>query len=246
MEIQGKLTKDKWGYTMPVSAPAYQRQPYFFKKARMLRFDYETDKESAAELIPEQFSVPDSPTAVVTFAEYPWSTVGPYREAILGLNVKYKGQDINYMIQLILSENMPIMGGREVYGYPKTMGVIEFVEEDGMMAAYVERPKGIRICSGVLRPEYPGDPFPDKTPVEACALRVIPSPEEGKDHSLVELIQSTMIFSNTEVWMGTGNCHFTGASVLDPWHMLPVVNHIAASYMVCDFELTGGKVLETF
>ena len=83
-----------------------------------LRFDYEPDKESAAELIPEQFSVPDSPIAVVTFAEYPWSTVSPYREAILALGVSYKGESIQYMIQLILNSNMPIIGGREVYGYP--------------------------------------------------------------------------------------------------------------------------------
>jgi acetoacetate decarboxylase len=74
---------------------------------------------------------------------------------------------------------------------------------------------------------------------------VIPSPEKDKDHSLVELIQTDMIFSSVEVWAGPGNCHFSGASVLDPWHRLPVKNMIASTYTVGDFILPEGRILET-
>jgi len=53
------------------------------------------------------------------------------------------------------------------------------------------------------------------------------------------------ILSSIEVWSGPGNCTFTGASVLDPWHKLPVVNMIASTYLVSDFFIEGGKILET-
>jgi len=176
--------------------------------------------------------------------EYPWSTLGPYRETILGLSVMYNGQATEYLTHLILDSNAPILVGREIYGFPKKMGHIEFVQQEDIRAGYVERPKGIRICSCVFRPEKPMDPLPDNTPLEPCSLRVIPSPEKDKDYSLVELIQTKMILSNTEIWSGSGNCHFTGASVLDPWHRLPIKKHLSATYMVADFILGDSKVLK--
>jgi acetoacetate decarboxylase len=47
------------------------------------------------------------------------------------------------------------------------------------------------------------------------------------------------------MWTGPGNCHFTGASVLDPWHRLPVKQMLSSSYMFFDFELSYGRILET-
>ena len=245
MGLQGKLTKAMMGTTMPADAPAFHKKPFYFKRARLLRFDYETDPDAAAQLIPEQLSLTDPATAFLLINEYPWSTVGSYREAILGVNVLYGVRALHYLSHLMLDSTVPILTGREVYGIPKKMGVVEFTQHEDVMAGYVERPKGIRICSGVMRPEQPMDPPPDGTALNSCSLRVIPSPEKGKDHSLIEIIQADMVMSSVEMWSGPGNCHFTGASVLDPWDSLPVRNMIAATYSVTDFILTEGKILET-
>ena len=94
MAVQGRLTKDKMGYAMPVDAPAYGPPPGYFKQARFLRFDYETDPESVAEIIPEQLTLTDPATAAIMFVEYPWSTAGCYREAFLGTNVMYEGEKL--------------------------------------------------------------------------------------------------------------------------------------------------------
>ena len=125
------------------------------------------------------------------------------------------------------------------------MGHVEFVHEEDLIAAYVERPRGIRICSGVMRTEQMLEPLPDGTPLKGCSLRAIPSPEKDKDHSLVELIQTDLVASSVEMWTGPGSCHFTGASALDPWHKLPVKEMMSSIYMVLDFELSYGRVLET-
>jgi acetoacetate decarboxylase len=231
--------------TMPVDAPAYHRKPFYFKRARFLRFNYETDAETAADLIPEQLRLTDPPTASLSINEYPWSTLGPYREAILGATVQHGNQALQYVTHLMLDAEVPVLAGRDIYGFPKKMGLVEFIQQEDLMAGYVERPKGIRICSGVLRPEQPLDPLPDGTPLSTCSLRVIPSPEKGKDHSLVELIQTDLVVSAVELWAGPGSCQFTGASVLDPWHTLPVKKMIGASYLVCDFVLPEGKILQT-
>ena len=243
MALKGKLTKAKMGTTMPVDAPVYHRKPFYFKRARLLRCDYETDAKAAAEIIPEQLSLADPPTAFLLINEYPWSTLGPYREAVLGVNVQFGKQPLHYLSHLMLDREVPVLAGRDIYGFPKKMGVVEFFQQDDLLAGYVERPRGIRICSIVLRPEVPLDSPPDGTALPTCGLRVIPSPEKDKDHSLVQLIHTDMTFSSVEIWAGTGNCHFTGASVLDPWHRLPVKSMLSATYLVGDFILGPGKIL---
>ncbi len=245
MGLQGRLKKDSMAATMPVDAPAYHKKPFYYKKARWMRFDYETDAESAAELLPEQLSLPDTPTASLNFVDYSWSTLGPYHEAILAIQAIYGDEELFYLTHLILDRDTPILVGRDIYGFPKKMGCVEFVQDEDLMAAYVERPRGIRICSGVMRMEQPLEPFPDGTSLKACSMRVIPSPEKDKDHSLVELIQTDLVVSSAEMWMGPGSCCLTGASVLDPWHKLPVNNMLSSIYMIFDFELTYGKILET-
>jgi acetoacetate decarboxylase len=245
MGLQGRLTKDKMAATMPVDAPAYHKKPFYYKKARWMRFDYETDSESVAELIPEQLSLTDPAIASMSFIDYPWSTLGPYHEAFLAVQVMYGDEPLVYLTYLILDRDTPILVGRELYGYPKKMGCVEFIREEDLLAAYVERPRGTRICSGVMRPEEQLDPLPDGTPLKTCSLRVIPSPEKDKDHSLVELIEADLIVSSVEMWTGPGNCHLTGASALDPWHKLPVKAMISCVYMVFDFELSYGQILET-
>jgi acetoacetate decarboxylase len=245
MGLHGKLTKGKMAATMPVDAPAYHKKPFYFKRARLLRFDYETDGEAAAELIPQPLRLTDPATAFLLINEYPWSTLGPYREAVLGVNVEHGKQPLHYLSHLMLDAEAPILAGREIYGFPKKMGVVEFLQEDDLIGGYVERPRGVRICSGVLRPEQPLDPLPDGTALRVCGLRVIPSPEKDKDHSLVELIQTDMIFSSLEVWAGSGNCHFTGASVLDPWHRFFNETATTEIYTVGDFILSEGRILET-
>ena len=245
MGVRGRLTKENMASTLPVDAPAYHKKPFYFKGARLLRFDYETEPEAAARLVPEQLRLGDPPSAFLLINAYPWSTLGPYREAVLGVNVLHEDRPLHYITHLMLDSDVPILAGRELYGFPKKMGVIEFAQQDDVVAAYVERPKGIRICSGVFRPESPVDPPPDGTPLQTCALRVIPSPEKGRDHSLVELIQTDMILGSVEVWTGTGSCHFPGISVLDPWHSLPVKCMVAAASLVADFVLPEGRVLET-
>jgi len=243
MGVQGKLTKSKMGYCMPVDAPAYARPPGYFKRARFIRFDYQTNADTASEIIPEQLCLMDPPTAALMFVEYPWSTAGSYRGAFLGVNVLYGDRPLFYACYLML--NKAGFGGREVSGFPKKMGTVEFVEHDDIIGAYMERPNGIRICSGVMRPEQPLDMPADTALSGVCTLRVIPSPVMGADPSLAELIQLESDYDNIELWSGPGNCSFTGASVLDPWHKVPVVEMIAATYIVSDLSFKDAKILET-
>ena len=247
MGQQGKLNIGNIGHTMPVDAPAYHKGPFHFRGARMYRFEFETDADAAAALIPEQLRLTDTATATLTMAEYPWSTIGYYQEAILGLNVHY-GDDpepLSYMTHLLLDSDTPILVGRDISGIPKKSGIINFTEEGDITGAYAERPEGIRICSSVFRTETPLPSPPDGTLLRTCDLRVIPSPEEGKDHSLVELLQTDFELSNIKMWAGSGSCDFPESSIFDPWYKLPVKKMLQTNFMETDIIMPPAKILET-
>jgi len=118
MSVEGQLTKEMMGPNLPVDMPATNLDAGFFKEVRMLRFDYITNPEIAARVIPSKFSLADDALASFVILEYGFTFVGPYKEAILSVNVLYKGSPYAYPVQLMLNSALPTMGGREI-GIPK-------------------------------------------------------------------------------------------------------------------------------
>src|SRR5438067_6976719 len=92
MPIRGKLTPDSYGYSMPLDSPLYGPLPIPYRDITLLLFEYETDPEAAASLLPAQVTLPDRPTVKVLFAAYPWTTIGPYNEVAQLVSCSYQGQ----------------------------------------------------------------------------------------------------------------------------------------------------------
>ncbi len=243
MGIQGRLTRDKMASTMPVDSPAYSEKPFHYEDAHVYLFEYETDGDAVAELLPEQLSLTDPPTATLAFIDFKRSSLGSYREVGLGVNVDYKGEPMRYALYLFLDQDVPILAGREIYGYPKKKAIISFKQEEDLLVMAAERPEGIQICSAVFRDTLKFDPLPQMTET-SIVLRVIPSPEENKRHSLLELILIDDVIEKGRVSMGSGNCYLTGMSELDPWHKVPVKKMISCSHMIADSTLSYGRIAE--
>lgn len=244
MSRQGKLNPQKMGLTMPVDAPGFIEKPPFWRGVHSYTFNYETDPAAAAELVPEPLTLPEPVTVRLIFNNFEWSTGGPYRELLQGINVEFEGEACVYFPQVAVTEAVPLVTGREVYGFPKKLGHVEFVRQDDILAMYYERPKGIRLCTGVIRQIKPVESPPEGTVMKAVNLRVITCPEPGRDHSLSELVLAELAMTNMEVWVSEGNCSYTGISELDPWHKLPVVRRLDCSVLTCDSTLNGARILK--
>jgi acetoacetate decarboxylase len=244
MKRQGRLNPEKMGLTMPVDAPGFVDKPPFWRGVNSYTFNYETDSEAAAELVPEPLSLPEPVTARLMFNDFKWSTGGPYLELIQGINVEFQGEPCVYFTQLAVSEAVPLTAGREIYGFPKKVGHLAFVRQDDILAMFYERPKGLRLCTGVFRQLRPADPPPEGTLLKGVNLRVITSPEPDKKHSLCELILVELVMTNMELWIGEGNCCYAGISELDPWHKLPVVKHLDCSVLTCDSTMNAARILK--
>jgi acetoacetate decarboxylase len=241
MPVRGSLKKGQFGFSMPPYAPLFPKPPYYYKNASLMIFKYVTDV-SVARMVPDMVELADPPTAGLVFASYPSSNLGPYDEVVLFLDVVYNGRPLQFAAFLYVTTDAAMAAGREMGGYPKKIARIEFLPGPAQTAV-MERPAGLRICSGTMRPEQrqiPG-PNPQKTtgpppPVvlDYLTIRLIPSPQANQPPTLAELLETRWTVDCSEVWTGPGSCQFTGASELDPLHWAPVVKPIVCELIKGD------------
>lgn len=242
---KGRLTKDKMGLTMPVNAGAFVAKPPYWKGGIWYTFTYDTEPDAAAELVPEQLTLVTPATARLIFAEYKWSTGGPYFEILQAIDVEFQGERCVFFTQAGVSESTALMAGREGYGFPKKMGHISFVRHEDIVGMYYERPLGTRLATAVFREISPIEPPPAATVLRGINLRAIMSPERDRRHSLAELIMGELEVKPTEVWLAEGNCTYSGLSELDPWHRLPVLKHLECARTNFDINLKAARIIAT-
>src|SRR6478609_9725850 len=148
MPIPGRLTKDRFGYAMPVDAPLYTPFPLYYEDVRILLFPYLTDAAATAALLPSQFELvpadPDGKYAIaqVVFAKYPFSNIGAYNEVAQTLIVTYKGKPGAYAVRLHVTSDQAMAAGREIGGFPKRLGNISFVEGSTFLST-LDSPTGL-------------------------------------------------------------------------------------------------------
>lgn len=241
----GALTKDKLGNSMPVNAPLYGRLPVLYKGVSMLIYEYVTDPNTAAALLPAQLELAnDPPIITMLFAEYQWSTLGPYNEIAQTIDCIYKGKPMKYTTLLHVTNDTALTMGRECGGIPKKMGHISF-GRDPNYSCRLERPLGTPICSAVLQQTV-------KAPVglpnlDFISLRLIPNIETPDTPSLRQLMQTTWIFQNGELWLANGSFTFAGINDLDPYYRLPVGRIVARMLYMGEMQVAqAAKVLENF
>lgn len=243
MAKHGHLNLRNAGYSMPADACAYQRPPFYYRNTRSITVAFETDLEAALEALPEPLALSEPATAILSFYEYPWTTFGPYNEAILSILVEHKGRPMNYIMHIAVTTEPPMLAGREIWGFPKKLAHIEFKNERDMIYGTLERPAGIRLASAIVRPELPAVNG-HSAAAPPVSLRLIPSVEENGRPLCAEIVETLAEVRVIEAWTGVGSIAFAESSRLDPWNRLPVRRVIQASYMVSDMTLGFGKVID--
>ena len=240
MGRQGQLTKAKFGYSVPVDAPLYTPFPVLYEDVSMIVFPYVTSADAAARLLPAQFElspVPGDPEgklagAMVMFAKYGFSSVGGYNEVAQVISARYRGPvptgvsaDVGFAVRLHVDSGVAMAFGREVGGFPKKMGQITF-EESPVYVSCLEDPKGLCICSGELTPLGKLADLQAPNVLPFASLRVLPSPASVTapyQPSVCQVIYTEWVQTEGAFWAGRGALSFTGASALNPYHTLPIL-----------------------
>lgn len=247
----GRISKDRIGYSLPVDRPLYDPFPYYYKNITILTYSYETDREAALELLPSQFELPPGPAlARMIFANFEFSSIGFYNEVAQAIKCTYQGREFVYPTRFHVTSDRAMAAGREILGIPKKIGVISF-HKGAEYLCTLESPNGLQVCSAVMTPgaKLPAkyQVFPSDPPTNYASIRVIPNYEPAVpgapfNPTIRQLLESAWVLDSGELWTGTGSVHLTGASDLDPYHKLPILNYHQSAANPCPISLFRGDM----
>jgi len=121
---------------------------FIFFDAEMAMVLFRTNPDVAKRIIPEPLKPSAEPFAMAFMAKYPKTNFGSvYNEAALTLVVEYEGEVGGYCLTMPVTEDMALIGGREVFGFPKKIADEISLErtENGVKGRYVR--KGIELMN---------------------------------------------------------------------------------------------------
>lgn len=121
---------------------------FIFFDAEMVVVFFRTDSDAIKRIIPEPLKPLAEPFAMAFMAKYPKTSFGSvYNEAALSLLVEYRGELGGYCLTMPVTEDMALIGGREIFGFPKKIADEISLEktENGVKGRYVR--KGIELMN---------------------------------------------------------------------------------------------------
>jgi acetoacetate decarboxylase len=115
-------------------------ETFEFYDAEMLTVYFETNTETITQLLPPPLNPAADPIGIVFVANYPKTNFGvTFLESALFLTAEYGGDEGIYCLSMPVTNDMAMIGGREIFGYPKKMGEIYFQHEGNHARGWTER-----------------------------------------------------------------------------------------------------------
>jgi acetoacetate decarboxylase len=235
-------------FCMPGFSPLYGPPPVRFQGNRIFSVIFKTSPEVLQRLLPKPL-LPNPFNLMFVYIgrlHIQGASGGyDYLEAGIGIPAVFGGMPGNYAVCLYLDKVMPIVGGREVWGWPKKEAEIAFVEKDGEISGRVERFGTVVLgLSGKL--EKKAGPGPAQPELPWFLQKIIPSVKKGAPPDVWQLTSTRNADVVTrELW----NCTATVKLGTGPWDLLgdiPVTEIAGAFFSVGDFTMDYGDVLHDY
>jgi acetoacetate decarboxylase len=218
--------------------------------AEVITVVYETKPEIIERLLPPPLEPFEMPLVRAYIANFPRTNFGIiYREGALFLVCKYKEEIGLYTLSMPVDNDMAMVLGREIFGYPKKVGTIHFEKKGKDVHGWVER-NGVRFVeieakTGIKIPEKQAIKHglgPSKSVGSAFNFKHFPAPDmSGFDYkprltrNPVDVERITLLNANATIEFQP--------SKDDPWHEVEVVKMIGAFYTVQTNSMLKGEVV---
>ncbi len=240
----GRMTKDKFGFSMPVAknASLYTRHPYCYRDVKRLVIVYETDLDPVLDILPEFVDpLTDPPQVVVTVTDVGFHIpLGPYVESYVAIRAQFKGEPIRYVAYMWVTSDAAMAAGREIYGAPKKLAKVQLSNSSPcteLMQGIVERPEGNRIFTASALLTATAD-LGELKAEPAVLLKVIPDACGAKGPAIAELLRidssyeiSSATDGHLELYKGIGSISIGSPLQTDPVHELVPGNILATYFM---------------
>lgn len=214
-------------------------------KAEIMNIIFETDLKAIQRILPPPLEPYTDPVASFFIATYGRTSFGalPYKEAGLFVKSTYKGQVGNYCPSMLVTDDIALIQGREICGFPKKIGEINITREGERVVALVRRKNKdlVKLHATLNRAIRPGTHQP-VFGEKVFLFKYFWNPElTGFDYN-PKLIEMTISEELTALEEGEGALSF-GESKYDPIHEVPPVKILGATYSRGNVNLFPSKVL---
>ena len=236
-------------YCMPGWSPLYSPPPVQFRDNRIISVVFKTSPEVLQALVPKPLLPNPLNLMFVYIGDLKIQTPGigkyDYLEAGIGVPAIFSKTPGNYAVCLYLNKALPIVGGREVWGWPKKDAEITFTEKEGEIRGRVER-FGTTLLSLSAKLGNKVDPIPVQPEVPWFLLKIIPSVKKNAPPDVWQLISSLNIDAKVKELRGcTATLEF-GTGPVDALGNIKVLEIVNAQFSVSDFAMDYGDVLHDY
>ncbi|MBM4329925.1 MAG: acetoacetate decarboxylase [Deltaproteobacteria bacterium] len=234
-------------------AKIYQ-ETYDFYDAEMLTVFWETKPEIIRRLLPPPLKPGKRPLVVAFVANYPRTNFGvSYLESALFLRAEFNGEEGNYCLAMPVTNDMALGLGREMFGYPKKIGGIQFTRQGNDVVGLTER-HGLRFfevrakLTGNLNVEDAPSIFAEVFSIGANPVvitynfKYFPAPEGNGFDYHPRLIREEVEFRPRSLEVGEAEI-FLKASNYDPWAEVEIVRVLGAIYTIGNNSMRKGNVV---
>ena len=225
----------------------------FFKGCEMLTLLWETKAEIIERILPPPLEPVSRPIVIAFIVNYPSTNQGlPYREGALMLRSQFEGQMGNYYLAMPVTDDRAMIGGREIFGFPKKMANVILERNGDDVYGYSERlgVKNIEV-KAKLTGEF-NDPETPKIIGELGLLpgrkkntinynfKYFPAPNKvGFDYNPWLVRQETKLGVKS---MEMGEVEIIlGSTPHDPWAEVEVVKTLGCLYLKGDNTMFPGQ-----
>lgn len=233
-------------FAMPLTSPAFPPGPYRFTNREFFIITYRTDPAALAKVVPAPLEITDA-VVKYEFIRMPDSNgFGDYTESGQVIPVAYKGQKSAYVHAMYLDDGPPILGGRELWGFPKKLASPKFAVERETLVGTLDF-GSVRVVTATMGFKHKALAEADVMPALTAPnflLKIIPHVDgTARICELVRYYMQDIVFKGA--WTGPADIELFHHA-LAPVCELPVLEVLGATHILADLTLGLGEVVHDY
>lgn len=206
--------------------------------------DYLTDPAAARECLPPHFEKDDNGLIRVTLSNVAVQLNDlalEFGAANVAVPCSYKGEYESYCLHMYMSQETAVISGREIYGEPKKLADISFVDKDEKVKAAVTR----HFCPFIqFEGETQGEPLPIRDKRFSMFLHKAFPATEGSGFEYSPRLNRFIIETEQQLYKEMTGTLSLMDSPLDPIADLPIKEVVSMHYEVGTSRSSGEFIEE--
>jgi acetoacetate decarboxylase len=233
-------------FSMPWAAPFIKTTPRQFRDNHRISVVFQSEMGAISKFIPPPL-IPNPDGQMFFYIgqsnfEYPVNEIFSFHEAGIGIPVTFQGNPGYYFIVLYVDEALPIVEGREIWGFPKKDAHIVYEETKEKISAQVNR-LGTVIAELTASLGEEVQPIPDETPTNIYNLKIIPSVKKGAPPDVMQLTSYNSIGKTLSLRTASQISLKFSSTSEDPLGEIRVLDIVGGSFKIRDVVTNYGEVL---